>query len=286
MPLLRYGSPEQKQKYLPSLADGSIIGASAGTEPEAGSDIFAMSTTATKREGGYVLDGKKIFVTNGPIANLLIVYATIDRSLGATGVTAFLVERGTEGMRVGPPMESMGLRAAPMAEISFDDCFIPASHRLGREGRGAQVFAYAMEWERGCGLAAPIGVMRRLLDASIRRARSRKQFGSAIGKYQSVSHTIVDMRMRLDLSRMLLYRFAALKDRDAHVPAEMEAAMTKLYVSEAYVQTCFDALRIFGGHGYLTENGIEKDLRDAVASVLYSGTSHIQRNIIAAALGL
>jgi hypothetical protein len=204
-------------------------------------------------------------------------------------------------MTVSRPFQKMGLRTSPMAELVFDGCRIPAANRLGREGRGVQVFESSMEWERGCILAISLGSMQRQLDACIAHARSRKQFGRAIGKFQSVSNKIVDMKVRLDTCRPLMstilymkvrldtcrplvYRIGRLKDNNR--PAMQEAAIAKLYVSECYVRSSLDAIQIFGGYGYMTEQEIERDLRDAVGGTIYSGTNEIQRNIIASSLGL
>jgi alkylation response protein AidB-like acyl-CoA dehydrogenase len=171
-----------------------------------------------------------------------------------------------------------------MAELIFEDCRIPVGNRLGREGRGAEVFECSMEWERGCILANCLGAMRRQLEESVRHARSRKQFGKAIGKFQSVANRLVDMKVRIDTCRPLVYRIGALKD--AGKDATLDAAVAKLYVSECYVKSSLDAVQVFGGYGYMTEQQIERDVRDAVGSTLYSGTTEIQRNIIARGLGL
>ena len=284
IPILTYGTEEQKREYLPRLATGEWIGANAGSEPEAGSDIFGMRTRAERRGDCYILTGSKTFVTNAQVANLFVTYATLDPALGPMGITAFLVERDTPGLIVGKGLEKMGLRTSPMAEVFFDNCAVPACRRLGREGRGAGVFECAMEWERGSILASCLGVMRRQLEQAIRHARSRKQFGKPIGKFQSVANRIVDMKLRLDTCRPLVYRIGRLKQLGK--PADLESAVAKLYVSECYVKSCLDIVQIFGGYGYMTEQGIERDLRDAVGSTLYSGTSEIQRNIIAKRLGL
>jgi L-prolyl-PCP dehydrogenase len=284
MPILKYGTDDQKQRYLPGLTSGARIGANGASEPDSGSDVFSMRTRAVRDGETYVLTGTKTFVTNGPVADVTVVYATIDPKLGATGITAFIVEKGTPGLTVGPPFQKMGLRTSPMAELIFDGCRIPTANRLGREGRGVQVFDSSMEWERGCILAACLGGMRRQLEACIAHARSRRQFGQPIGKFQSVANKIVDMRVRLDTCRPLVYRIGRLKDggRDA----TQEAAIAKLHVSDCYVKSSLDAIQIFGGYGYMTEQEIERDLRDAVGGTIYSGTSEIQRNIIAASLGL
>lgn len=284
IPILKYGTDEQRRRYLPGLCDGTLIGANGASEPDAGSDVFSMRTHAVRDGDEYVLDGAKTFVSNAPVADVIVAYATIDPSLGATGITAFIVDRDTPGLVVSKRLDKMGLRTSPMAEVIFDGCRVPAASRLGREGRGVEVFSCSMEWERGCILATALGVMRRQLETSIAHARSRKQFGKAIGKFQSVANRIVDMKVRLDTSRPLVYRIGALKDQNR--PAMQEAAIAKLYVSECFVKSSLDAIQIFGGYGYMTEQEIERDLRDAVGSTIYSGTNEIQRNIIATSLGL
>jgi alkylation response protein AidB-like acyl-CoA dehydrogenase len=284
IPILLYGTEAQRKAYLPGLCDGSLIGANGASEPDAGSDIFALRTIARRKGDYYVLNGTKTFVTNAPVADLFVVYATIDRELGATGITAFIIERDTPGLRIGKHLAKMGLRTSPMAELVLEDCEIPAANRLGREGRGVDIFECSMEWERGCILGSFLGVMWRQLEACIAHARNRLQFAKPISKFQSVANRIVDMHVRLETSRPLVYRIGCLKDQGRK--ALMEAATAKLYVSEALVQSMLDAVQVFGGYGYMTEQGIERDLRDAVGSTLYSGTSEIQRNIIAKCLGL
>ncbi len=284
IPILIYGSEEQRKRYLPRLSNGELIGANGATEPEAGSDIFSLRTHAVREGDSYVLTGTKTFVTNAPVADLVVAYATVDPKLGATGITAFIVERDTVGLSVSRKLEKMGLRTSPMAELVFDGCRIPVANRLGREGRGVEVFECSMEWERGCTLATCLGVMRRQLEACIAHARSRKQFGRPIGKFQSVANRIVDMKVRLDTCRPLVYRIGWLKDQNRH--AMQEAAIAKLHVSDCFVRSSIDAIQVFGGYGYMTEQEIERDLRDSIGSTIYSGTSEIQRNIIASTLGL
>jgi len=284
IPILKYGTEEQRARYLPGLSSGALIGANGASEPDAGSDVFSMRTRAVRDGDHYVLSGTKTFVTNGPVADLAVVYATVDPRLGATGITAFIVERDTPGMTVSRRLDKMGLRTSPMAEMIFEDCRVPVANRLGREGRGAQVFECSMEWERGCILATCLGAMRRQLEACMAHARSRKQFGRPIGKFQSVANKIVDMKVRLVTCRPLVYRIGLLKDTNRS--ATEEAAIAKLHVSECFVKSSLDAIQVFGGYGYMTEQEIERDLRDAVGSTIYSGTSEIQRNIIASCLGL
>jgi hypothetical protein len=284
IPILKFGTDAQKDKYLRPLCDGSLIGANGASEPDAGSDIFSLRTRAKRDGESYLLTGTKMFVTNAPVADLFVVYATVDPALGATGITAFIVEKGTPGLKTGRKLDKMGLRTSPMAELIMEDCRVPAAQRLGREGRGVPVFECSMEWERGCILASVLGAMERQLDDCLAHARSRRQFGKPIGKFQSVANRLVDMRVRLDTCRPLVYRIGELKD--AGRDATTEAAIAKLHVSECYVKSCLDAIQVFGGYGYMTEQQIECDLRDSVGSTLYSGTSEIQRNIIARGLKL
>jgi alkylation response protein AidB-like acyl-CoA dehydrogenase len=283
-PIALFGSEEQRKRYLPRLCNGEWIGAHGMSEPDSGSDSSALATTAQRRGDAWVLNGTKTFVTNAPIAHVFVVFATTNPARGFMGVTGFLVERGAPGFRVGPPIEKMGLKTSPMAELVFEDCELPADALLGREGGGARIFASSMEWERGCLLASYVGAMERQLDTCVEYARTRRQFNRPIGKFQSVANKIVDMKVRMETARLMLYKVAWLKS--AGQEAVTEAAIAKLYLSECWVQSCLDAIQIHGGYGFMTEFEIERDLRDSVATRIYSGTSEIQRNIIAARLGL
>jgi alkylation response protein AidB-like acyl-CoA dehydrogenase len=282
IPLLKYGTTEQKEKYLPGLCDGSLIGANGASEPTAGSDIFSMQTRASKDCSDYVLNGRKIFVTNAPVADLFSIYATLDPKLGAAGICAFLVEKGTRGLGVGKKKDKMGLRTALMAELLLEECRVPATALLGREGRGVEVFNCSMAWERACILATCLGTMQRQLERCVEHARRRKQFGQPIGKFQSVANRIVDMKLRYETARLLIYKVGWLMQNNKS--ADMDAAMAKLYVSESFVKSCLDTIQVHGGAGFLTELELERELRDSVGSTLYSGTSEIQRNIIAQGL--
>jgi alkylation response protein AidB-like acyl-CoA dehydrogenase len=284
MPIFTFGTAGQKQKYLPGLCRGEIIGAHGMSEPDSGSDAYGLRTRAERRDGGYVLNGTKTFVTNGPVSDLALVFATVDPAKKMFGVTGFLVERGTPGFSVSPHIEKMGLRTSPMSELIFEDCFIPLENRLGQEGIGSRIFGDSMEWERSCILGSHIGAMQRLLEKCVQYASERTQFGQPIGKFQAVSNRIVDMKVRLETARLLLYKVAWLKKMGKS--AVMEAAMAKLYLSECFVQSGLDAIRTLGGYGYTAEYEVERELRDAVGGTLYSGTSDIQRNIIARLLGL
>jgi alkylation response protein AidB-like acyl-CoA dehydrogenase len=284
VPLVRFGSEEQKHRYLPPLCDGTTIGVQAMTEPDSGSDAFNMRTTARKADGGYVLEGTKTFITNAPVADVFVVFAATDRAKGFAGLSAFVVERDTPGLTIGQPFDKMGLRTSPMSELVLDGCRVPADALLGREGAGMAVFNHSMEWERSFILASAIGTMTRQLERTIAYAKERKQFGQSIGKFQAVSHRIVDMKLRLETSRLLLYRLAWKRDRGRTSP--LESALVKLYLSESFLASSLDALQLHGGMGYMTETELERDVRDAMGSRIYSGTSEIQRNIVAGYLGL
>jgi alkylation response protein AidB-like acyl-CoA dehydrogenase len=284
IPILEYGTEEQREKYLPRIARGEWIGANAASEPDAGSDIYSMRTRAVRDGEHYVLNGTKMFVSNAPVADVFVTYATLDPELGPTGITAFIIERSAVGLSVSRPIAKMGLRTSPMGEVILEDCRVPAENRLGRNGRGVPVFECSMEWERGCILAGCLGAMRRQLETAITYARQRRQFGKPIGQFQAVASRIVDMKVRLETCRPLVYRIGSLKD--AGKSARIEAAIAKLYVSESFVASSMDAMRTYGGYGYMTEQEVERELRDSLGSLLYSGTADIQRNIIARALGL
>ncbi|MEK6675426.1 MAG: acyl-CoA dehydrogenase family protein [Planctomycetota bacterium] len=284
MPLVSFGTEEQKRKFLPGLCDGRLIGGNAMSEPGSGSDAYGLATTAERRGNQYILNGSKIFVTNGSVADVVLVFATIDRNLGPNGVTAFLVERDFPGFTVARTVDKMGLRTSPMAELFFDNCEVPVENRLGKEGAGKNLFTDSMTWERGCILAGAVGAMERLLETCIHYARERKQFGQSIGKFQLVAAKIVEMKLRVETARSLLYRAAWLKGRGKSI--FLEAAMAKLYISECWCQCAQDAVQIHGGYGYMKEFEVEREFRDATGSKLYSGTSEIQRVLIASLLGL
>ncbi len=286
MPIQRFGTEEQKQRWLPGMCDGSIVGVQGMTEPGSGSDAFSLTTTAERRDDTYVLNGSKTFITNAPIADVFVIFASTNPAAGALGISAFLVESGSIGLEIGKPFSKMGLRTSPMAELYFDDCQIPAENLLGKQGNGMAIFNHSIDWERGFILAGAVGTMQRHLEWAIEHANSREQFGQSIGKFQAVSHRIVDMKVRLEAARSFLYRvgWAKLQKDGANTPTE--SALAKLYISEAYVQSSLDTLQVLGGYGYMVETEAEREIRDALASRIYSGTSDIQRNLIAGRLGL
>jgi len=283
-PIARFGSEEQKVRYLPELCRGSMIGAHAMTEPGSGSDAYALATVARETASGYVLTGSKTFVTNAPEADVFLVFATTDRARGFAALCAFLVHRETPGVSVGGHLSKMGLRTSPMSELFLDECEVPREYLLGRPGAGMAIFDASMRLERSCILASCVGTMQRQLDRSVAYAKERRQFGEPIGSFQAVSHRIVDMKLRLETARLLLYQVGWLIG-EGESPT-LEAALTNLHLAESFLSSSLDAVQIHGGYGYMTEYELERDVRDAVGSRIYSGTSEIQRNIVARSLGL
>ncbi|HWO87541.1 MAG TPA: acyl-CoA dehydrogenase family protein [Gemmatimonadales bacterium] len=286
VPIWKHGSDAQKRQWLPRLCDGTLVGVHAMTEPGSGSDAYAMRTVAIPDgEGGWRINGTKTFVTNGPVADLVIVFAITDAAKGFHGgITAFLVKAAEAGVRTSQKIEKMGLRTSPFGELVFDDLRVGPDAVLGQLGAGAQQFQGSMDWERICLFAGHVGTMERLVEQSVNYARTRQQFGQPIGRFQAIQQKIADMKIRLEAARLLTYRAAALLDRSKTV--SLHAAIAKTFVSEALVQTAQDAVQVHGGYGYCTEYEIERAVRDAMASTLYSGTSEIQRTIIARWLGL
>ena len=284
LPISQFGSNELKQEFLPDLVSGKKIACHALTEPNAGSDVFSMETSATKVDGGYVLNGEKCLITLAPIADLALIFAVTNSKLGKWGISAFIVETGTQGFSVSTNKEKMGLRTVPIGSLYFKDCFVPEKNRLGKEGSGWSITNHSLEHDRCSILASQLGAMEYQLEQSIAFVKKRKQFGKSVGEFQSVSNRIADMKLRLETSRLLLYNVAWIKDQGKS--AMLESALLKLQLSESYVASSLDTIRNHGGYGYLSENEVERDLRDAIGGVIYAGTSDIQRNIIAKLLGL
>ncbi|WP_435208777.1 L-prolyl-[peptidyl-carrier protein] dehydrogenase [Streptomyces sp. bgisy034] len=283
MPIVEFGTEEQKRQWLPALCSGERIAAHGITEPEAGSDALNLRTRAERKGDEYVLQGSKCFTTNAPVADAFVVQAATEPGGGFFGLTAFIVEAGTPGLSVGPVYDKVGLRGSPTADVHFDGCVVPARQMLGAEGSGASVFSASMKWERVCLFAIYLGAMRRILESTVEYAQEREQFGSPISAFQAVSHRIVDMTLRLESARLLLYRAAWQLARGSQ--DEIAPALAKLAVSEAAVQLGLDALQVRGGLG-MVEGEAETFLRDALPSRVFSGTSEIQKNNIARALGL
>lgn len=282
-PIFDFGSDEQRKEWLPRLTDGSAIGATGITEPDSGSNALSLQTTAVERRDEWVLDGCKTFVTNAPVADVFIIYARTGES-PMSGITCFLIPRETPGLSVGPPIEKMGLRTSPMSQVFFEDCRVPASAVVGGVGSGGMIFNQTMDLERLLVMAPAIGVMERVLERCVAHARQRTAGSVPLAKHQSISHRIADMELELEASRLLMYRAAW--HRMHRGSATRESALAKLAVSEAYVAICRGAVQIFGGYGYMVEYELERELRDALATTLYVGTSEIQRNLIAGLRGL
>ncbi len=274
---------DQRGRYLPGILAGTTFGSFAMSEPDAGSDSSAITTTATPVDGGYRIDGLKTWVTLGPVADLAIVFATMDPSKGRWGITAFLVDTDQPGVHTSAPIEKFGLGSSPFGTLELDGCVVPAANRLGPEGAGATLFSSAVEAERAYLYAAQVGATQRLLEHCVDRARTRTQFGQPIGANQAVSHPLADLAIQLEMSRLLIYKAGALADTDRSVT--LTAAMAKVQVSETAIQAALRAFQLFGAEGYTTAAGIHTYLRDAVGGMAYSGTSDIQRNIIVRLLG-
>ncbi|HVK24122.1 MAG TPA: acyl-CoA dehydrogenase family protein [Actinokineospora sp.] len=284
VPLQRFGSAALKSAHLPRIASGDAIGAHAITESDGGSDALRMRTKATRDGDDFVLDGSKTFVSNGPVAGLFVIYARTHPNGGPLGITAFLVERDTPGLHVGNSIAKMGLRTSPLCELFLDGCRIPATNVIGKPGTGFLVLDYVMKWEILCSFAITLGEMRHRLDKCVDYAREREQFGKPIGAYQAVSHKIADMKIGVETTAKWLYDTASKFAAGENITTDL--AITKLIASEQNVASALAAVQIHGGNGYMAEYGVEKDLRNAVAGTIYSGTSEIQRNRIAAMLGV
>ncbi|MBE0500931.1 MAG: acyl-CoA dehydrogenase family protein [Desulfuromonadales bacterium] len=283
--ILHFGSERLKQRYLPLLCRGEKVFAQAITEPGSGSDALSMRTSATKKRDTYILSGSKTFITNGPIADVVIVFAVSDpekKSLG--GISCLVVEDGMKGFEKCRPLKKMGLSTLQNGELFFDNCVVAFEQLLGKEGQGAIIFNESMEWERSLLPAAHLGTMERILEISVTYAKERHAFKKPIGSYQSVANKLSSMKMNLELGKGILYRCAALKDNRKR--AALDASICKLFISESLKQACLDAVQIHGGYGYMSEYEIERDLRDSIAATIYSGTSELQHNIIARFLGV
>ncbi|WP_058042581.1 L-prolyl-[peptidyl-carrier protein] dehydrogenase [Streptomyces roseifaciens] len=283
MPVTEFGTEEQKQRWLPPLASGEAIAAHAITEPHAGSDALNLQTRAVRKDDAYVINGSKCFTTNSPVADVFVLQAATSPGGGFFGLTTFVVEADTPGLTVGPRYDKVGLQGSPMADVHLADCVVPTANVLGEEGAGASIFSSSMKWERTCLFATYVGAMRRVLESTVDYAREREQFGSAIGGFQAVSHRIVDMTIRLESARLLLYKAAC--GLAAGSDDEVAPALAKVAVSEAAVQLGLDAVQLRGALGILGGEA-ETFLRDALPSRIFSGTNEIQKNNAARALGL
>jgi alkylation response protein AidB-like acyl-CoA dehydrogenase len=284
LPIQKFGSDTLKERYLRRLVDGELLGAHAISEPDAGSDATAMSTTAVPDGDEYVINGRKGFCTSGPIADVITVYAQADEAGGATGITGFLVETSSPGFSVTDPIPKMGLNTSPIGTLTLEDVRVPKENVIGRPGGGFFMLEHVMTWEILAIFIMMVGEMQARLERCLKYAKTRKQFGEPIGSNQYIASKIVDQRIGVETCRKHLYDTAARFARRRSVTAEI--AMCKLVTSEANLASSLAAVQIFGGRGYMREDGLEKDLRAAVGAPIYSGTNEMQRIRLAAMMGL
>ena len=280
IPIWQLGTEEQKKKYLPKIASGEWITGLGLTEPEAGSDAAGLLTTAEKKDGYYVLNGTKTFITNGPIGEVFVVLAKTDKEKGAAGITGFIVEKSFPGFSVGKEIHKTGNRSSPTSELVFDNCEVPAENMLGEENQGFMGVALAtLEWERSVMLAAAIGGQEVQLEQCIKYAKERKQFGKTIGEFQGVQFELARMATDVEAARLLVYNAARL--RDAGMPFLTEAAMAKYFSSEIAEKAASKAIEVHGGVGITKDYPVEKLYRDAKIGRIYEGTSNMQLATIA-----
>ncbi len=283
--IVRFGTDDQRHRWLPPMVRGEVLGAFAISEPETGSDSFALATTAERGDdGNYRINGTKAHITMGPRCDVMLVFASTRPDAGRWGLSAFVVPMDTPGVHQHPSRPKMGMRTTPFGNIDFDDVVVPADTLLGHEGSGASIFAKSIESERAYLFATSLGAMERQLQATVEYARHRHAFGQPIGGFQAVSHRVADMKLRHEAARLLLYKAALLEETGR--PVTDAAAMAKLAASEAGVASGLDASVVHGAVGYISGEGVERELRDAIGGLVYSGTSDIQRNIIARMLGV
>ncbi len=278
-PIYTFGNEEQKQRFLMPLARGEKLGAFGLTEAGAGSDVASLETTATRQNGGYTLNGNKLFITNGAEADIIVVFATVDKSLGYRGITVFIVEKGTPGFSVGKLEHKLGIRASSTAELVFEDCFVPEANRLGDEGRGFRIALETIDASR-IGIAAQgVGIAQGAFDKALAYAKERQQFGQPIANFQAIQWFLADMATQIDAARLLTHRAAYLKDKD--LPFIKEASMAKVFAAEAAMFVTTKAIQIHGGYGYIKDYPLERYFRDARILEIYEGTSEMQRITIA-----
>ncbi|MFZ5924560.1 MAG: acyl-CoA dehydrogenase [Bacillota bacterium] len=280
--IYRFGTDEQKARYLPALARGEWMGAFALTEPGAGSDASGIRTVAVRDGDSYVINGTKHFVTGSGEAHVYLLFAMTDPSRGTKGISAFIVEKGVPGLTFGPPEEKMGIRASHAGELIFTDCVVPAENLVGTEGEGYKIALTLLDGGRiGIGAQA-VGIARAALDAALKYSKERVQFGQAISNFQAIQWMLADMATEIEAARLLVYRAAHLRGKG--VRCTKEVAMAKLFASEVAMRTTIKAVQIHGGYGYTKEYNVERYMRDAKITEIYEGTSEIMRLLIASAL--
>lgn len=279
-PILLAGTEEQKKRYLPRLVSGEILGAYSLSEPGAGSDAASLQTLAVRKGDRYILNGTKLWCSNGDHAGVITLFATVDRSKGAKGVTAFLVEPAFPGFAVGKKEKKMGIRASPTVAFHLTDCEVPVENRLGEEGEGFKIAMRTLDRTRPPTGAIALGIAQAALDAALGYAKERKQFGRPIASFQGVQFMLADMAMAVQASRLLIHHVAQLVDRGVS-SAALEASMAKCFAADTAMRVTTDAVQIFGGYGYTREYPVERYMRDAKVTQIYEGTSQIQRLVIA-----
>jgi butyryl-CoA dehydrogenase len=282
VPIMEYGTEAQKRKYLPPHARGEKMACFALTEAGAGSDPSGIQTTAVRRKGGYIINGNKLFISIGDKAQIVVVFATVDKSLRQRGITAFVMDNDTPGLSVGKHEDKMGLHGFASTELIFQDCFIPEANRLGEEGKGLKVALDALDASRITVGAEAVGISRAAFEAALKYARERQQFGQPIASFQAIQWMLADMATQIDAARLLTYRAAYLNDHGR--PFIKEAAMAKVFASEVAAFVTGKALQIHGGYGYTTDYPLERYFRDAKITEIYEGTSEIMRLTIARSL--
>ena len=281
-PILKFGTEEQKQKYLVPLASGKKLGAFALTEPNAGTDAAGQQTKAALDGDEWVLNGSKIFITNGKEADVYIVFAMTDKSLGTKGISAFIVEKGTPGFTFGTKEKKMGIRGSSTYELVFTDCRIPKDNLLGAQGKGFSIAMQTLDGGR-IGIAAQaLGIAAGALDAATAYVKERKQFGRSLAKFQNTQFKLADMATRIEAARLIVYKAAMAKDTQKRF--SVEAAMAKLFAAETAMAVTTEAVQLLGGYGYIREYDVERMMRDAKITEIYEGTSEVQRMVISGAL--
>ncbi|WP_209123392.1 acyl-CoA dehydrogenase [Alkalihalobacillus sp. BA299] len=277
-PILYFGTEEQKQRYIPKLASGKYLGAFGLTEPGAGSDAGSLKTSAVKKGDHYVLNGSKVFITNGGEADTYVVFAKTNPEEGSRGISAFIVEKDTPGFKVGKKEKKMGLHGSNTNTLIFEDAVVPAENLLGQEGCGFKIAMANLDYGR-IGIAAQaLGIAEAALEAATNYAKERKQFGRAIGTQQGLAFKLADMATKVEAARLLVYQAANLKDRG--LKCGQQASMAKLFASRTAVEVAIEAVQVFGGYGYTKEYPVERYFRDAKVTEIYEGTSEIQRVVI------
>lgn len=284
IPIIHFGNESQKKKYLPEISKGSMVAAFAITEPEAGSDILTLQTTARKENGFYILDGTKHFISNAGEAQIYTVFATTDKAKGARGISAFLVEKGTAGFTFGKKERKLGIRSSPTRELIFNNCKIPRESLLGREGMGLMIALRTFDLSRPGVAAQALGIAEGALEEAIKYARERKQFGQSIISFQSISHRIAELASEIEAVRALLYNVCRLIDSNPRGKFTKESAMVKLLASDLAMKTTIEVIQILGGYGYMKDYPVEKMMRDAKITQIYEGTNEIQKNEIITAI--